>query len=603
MNDKTPDSPKIIKGIGVSDGIAFGKIFILERERIAVPHRMLADEMVEIEVERLDKALDKARQGLMEIKEGLLKADSHEPAFIIDAHMMMLEDEMLVEGTRAVIKDKKLNAEWALRTKVADLVSIFAGMDDPYLRERGRDVEEVAERVIRELVGRSESPLSQIDEPVIVVAHDLAPAETAHMVVGKVMAFATDIGSPTSHTAIVAKSLRIPAVVALKSVTQIVNHGDWVLIDGHAGIVIINPASNTVEEYESRKRWLEDLREVLKKYRGLPSQTLDGHKVKLAANLEIMEEAKYLEESGAQGVGLYRTEYLYLDRDDLPSEEEHFEGYKKLVEATGAHGVTIRTFDLGGDKFKSSLSISDELNPAMGLRAIRLSLYRPDLFKTQLRAILRASAFGKARVMFPMISGYQEFVDAKKFLSEATQELESQGVPFDKQIEVGIMIEVPSAALIASELAEVSDFFSIGTNDLIQYTLAIDRVNENVSHLYQPLHPAILRIINSVVCAGHDKGIPVHMCGAMAADPVSLPVLVGLGLDELSMPTDMVPRIKKLLRGIERHEARALVEELFSYNTAREIEERVKEEIMTKWAEAYALELEAFEEERLLPAR
>jgi phosphotransferase system enzyme I (PtsI) len=596
MNDKTPESPKIIKGIGVSDGIAFGKVFILERERIAVPHRMLADDMVEIEVKRLDKALDKAKQGLREIKQGLLNAESHEPAFIIDAHMMMLEDEMLVGGTRAIIKEQKLNAEWALRIKVADLVSIFAGMDDPYLRERGRDVEEVAERVIRELVGRSEGPLPQIDEPVIVVAHDLAPAETAHMAVDKVMAFATDIGSPTSHTAIVAKSLRIPAVVGLKSVTRIVNHGDGVLIDGHAGTVIINPPPGMIDEYESRKRWLEDLREVLKKYRELPSQTLDGHQVKLAANLEIMEEAKYLEESGAQGVGLYRTEYLYLDRDDLPSEEEHFEGYKKLVEATGEHGVTIRTVDLGGDKFKSSISISDELNPAMGLRAIRLSLYRPDLFKTQLRAILRASAFGKARVMFPMISGYQEFIDAKKFLSEAAQELESKGLPYDKEIEVGIMIEVPSAALVASELAEVSDFFSIGTNDLIQYTLAIDRVNENVSHLYQPLHPAVLRIINSVVYAGHDKGIPVHMCGAMAADPLCLPVLVGLGLDELSMPMDMVPRIKKILRGIEQREARELVEDLFNYNVAQEIEERVKKEIMTRWVEAYALELEAFEE-------
>lgn len=595
--DQRQNHNKRLRGTGVSEGIAHGRVFLLERQRISIPHRSISATQVDEEIVRFQQALGRARQGLTDIKRAVMQADSREPAFIIDAHLMMLDDELLVKGAEDVIRSELINAEWALRKKTGELLETFARMSDPYLRERGRDVAEVSERVIGELVGKTESPLAGIDGPVIVVAHDLSPAETAHLALDKVMAFATDIGSPTSHTAIVAKSLGIPAVVGLKTLTSEVAYGDALLIDGHAGLVIVNPGAETVEEFESRRKWLADLRQVLRQYRDLPSETADGRKVQLAANLEIIDEVQYLDDSGAQGVGLYRTEYLYLDRENLPTEEEHFESYRQLVQAAGFHGATIRTLDLGGDKFKSDLTVSQELNPAMGLRAIRLCLNRPDLFKVQLRAILRASAFGKTRIMFPMISGYQEFRDAKRLLFEAAAELEERGQDYDRDVEVGVMIEIPSAVMIAEDLAEVADFFSIGTNDLIQYTLAIDRINEHVSYLYQPLHPAVLRIIAETVRAGHKHGVPVSMCGAMAAEPTYLPVLLGLELDELSMPMSAVLRIKRIMRSIRQEDARALLEELFRFKTAQEIHERVRQEIWSRWADAYALELEAFEEE------
>ena len=592
---------KRLRGIGVSEGIAHGRVFLLERERISIPFRSLTGPQAAEEIERFRQALDRTRQGLADIKQAVMQAESREPAFIIDAHLMMLEDDLLVKGTEDVIGAELVNAEWALRKKTGELLEIFSRMTDPYLRERGRDVEEVSERVIRELVGKAESPLASVEGPVIVVAHELTPAETAHMAVDKVMGFATDIGSPTSHTAIIAKSLGIPAVVGLKTITQHVAYGDNLLIDGHAGLVIVNPNPDTLLEFESRKKWLADLRQVLRQYRDLPSETADGRTVGLAANLEIIDEIQYLDDSGAEGVGLYRTEYLYLDRETMPDEEEHFENYRQLIEATKPHGATIRTLDLGGDKFKSDLTVSQELNPAMGLRAIRLCLSRPDLFKVQLRAILRASAFGKPRVMFPMISGYQEFRDARRLLNEAAEEVAARGQAYDRDIEVGVMIEIPSAVMIAEELAESADFFSIGTNDLIQYTLAIDRINEHVSYLYQPLHPAVLRIVREVVRAGHKHHIPVHMCGAMAAEPVYLPVLLGLELDELSMPMSAVLRIKRIMRSIRQEDAKKLVDELFRYKTAQEIHERVRQEIMSRWADAYVLEPEAFEEDESAP--
>ncbi|MFO8057388.1 MAG: phosphoenolpyruvate--protein phosphotransferase [bacterium] len=585
------------RGIGVSDGIAFAKAYLLERERLAIPHRVVPGNQVEEEVERFREALEKARNLLQQIREGMTTEETREPAFIIDAHLMMLEDDLLVDGTIELIRKEHINAEWALRRRINTLVSTFTSMKDPYLRERGRDVEQVAERVIRELVGKSADFMSDIEEPVIIVAHELTPAETAHMAFDKILGFATDIGTQTSHAAIVAKSIRMPAVVGLKNITEQVNHGDTIILDGHSGLVIINPAPETTNRYESRRKWLADLSLVLKNYKDLPSETKDQHPVRLGANLEILDEIQFLSESGAQGVGLYRTEYLYLDRNDLPTEEEHYQSYKQLVEKTDPEGATIRTLDLGGDKFKSTLSLANEINPAMGLRAIRLCLNRPDLFKTQLRAILKASAHGKTRIMFPMISGYQEFRDAKRLLYEAAEELDKEGINFDREVEVGAMIEVPSAVFIADELAKVCDFFSIGTNDLIQYSLAIDRVNEYVSYLYQPLHPAMLRILTRVVEAGHNNDIPVYMCGAMAGEPLYLPVLVGLGLDELSMPMGAILRIKRILRRIGKAEAEELTAELFEYNTAQQIAERVKQEIRTRWEDAYALEMEAAEEE------
>jgi len=597
MSNLIQQGQRRLRGVGASEGIAIGKAFVLERERISIPHRTIAENEVADEVERFRDALERAKRGLSEIKEAMSQAESREPAFIIDAHIMMLEDKLLVEGSIEQIEQNRINAEWALRRKVSELVAVFSRMKDPYLRERGRDVEEVAERVVRELVGKTETQLDELDEPALVVAHEITPTETAHMAIDKVMGFATDIGSSTSHAAIVAKSLRIPAVVGLKTVTAEIAHGDTVLIDGHAGVVIINPSPETLEEYESRRRWIEEFRQALKRYRPLPSETEDGHKIILAANLEITEELQFFEESGAEGVGLYRTEFLYLDREGIPTEDEHYENYKKLLEATAPHGAVIRTLDLGGDKVSDSLTAINELNPAMGLRAIRLCLARPDLFRPQLRGILRASVHGKARVMFPMISSYKEFMEAKAVLYEVARELEDEGVPYDRDLEVGVMIEVPSAVMVADELAEASDFFSIGTNDLIQYTLAIDRLNEHVSYLYEPFHPAVLRIISMVVEAGHKKNIPVHMCGAMAADPGLLPVLIGLDLDELSMPMGAVLRIKRVLRGLRKRDCIELVREISELKTSTEIKKRVKKEIEIRWAEAYAPEREAFADE------
>ncbi len=579
----------------MSDGVAVAKVLVLERERIVIRHRIIPREKVPEEVARFREAHQRAARSLTEIKEAMIGASSREPAFIIDAHLMMLEDDLLIEGVIELIESEMINAEWAIRKKVTELMAVFSRLSDEYLRERGKDVEQVAERVVRELVGKTEDNVNLGDGPVIVVARELTPAETAHMALENVVGFATEIGSPTSHAAIVAKSLRIPAVVGLKNLTREAGQGDVAVIDGHSGLIILNPSPETIDEYESRRKWLSELRLVLKRYKDLPAETEDGRRIKLAANLEILEELAFLPDSGAEGVGLYRTEFIYLDHKGLPSEEEQIENYERLIKAVHPHGATIRTLDIGGDKFKSDLTVTNEQNPAMGLRSIRLCLNRPSLFKTQLRAILRASASGKTRVMFPMISGHEEFLQARELLAESMDELDKEGRAFDRDLEVGLMIEVPSAAIIAPQLAKVADFFSIGTNDLIQYTLAIDRMNEHVTYLYEPLHPAVLRIIKSVVDAGHEAGIPVTMCGAMAADSASLPVLVGLGLDELSMPMGSMLMLKKILRGINGREARTLVEELFQYNLAREIRNRVKREIRTRWAEAYALELEAFE--------
>jgi phosphotransferase system enzyme I (PtsI) len=363
------------------------------------------------------------------------------------------------------------------------------------------------------------------------------------------------------------------------------------ILDGSAGTVVLNPTEKTRREYQERKHRLQVMARELRKFVNLPSETLDGHHLRLTANLEILEEIKYLKDSGAEGVGLFRTEYLYLDRTDLPSEEEHYQHYRRLIEAVSPHSATLRTFDLGGDKFASQLNLADEMNPAMGLRAIRFCLASPGIFKTQLRGILRASAHGKIKVMFPMVSGFHEIREAKRLLAESAADLDRQGVPFDHEIQVGMMVEVPSAAQMADRLAKEVAFFSIGTNDLIQYILAIDRINEHVSYLYEPLHPAVLQVIRQVVEAGHAAGIEVHMCGEMASDPLHLPLLLGLGFDELSMPATNVPRLKKILRGIKKSDAEAFSRELFRFDTAREVLEFVRAEIQSRWSEAYSLEL------------
>jgi phosphotransferase system enzyme I (PtsI) len=589
MNEKFEDLD-VLQGATASEGIVAGKVFMLERGRVAIPRKILPEKMLPEEVERFQAALRETKQELEEIKDRVSTTEARESLFIINAHLMMLDDEMLVDATIERIRKDRINAEWAFRKVLDGLAKIFENMQDEYLRERGRDINAIGERALRKMVGHKEIRIQEIKEPVIIVAHDLSPDETAQMAFEHIMGFATDVGSRTSHTAIVARSLQIPAVVGLQKITREVAHGDWLILDGTHGQVVVNPSRGVCEEYQRRKGRLEYVKQELKKYVNLQSETMDGFRLRLAANIEMLDEARYLKEYGAEGVGLYRTEYLFLDKPDLPDEEMHFQNYRKLIEAAAPYDATIRTLDLGGDKFAHQLNLAKEMNPAMGLRAIRFCLKAPDIFKSQLRGILRASAFGKARVMFPMVSSIEEIREAKSLLQEVAEELDKEKVNYDHQLEVGIMIEVPSASLMAAELAGEVEFFSIGTNDLIQYILAIDRVNEAVSYLYEPLHPSVLRVIRQVVEGAHQAGIEVHMCGEMASEPAYLPILVGLGLDELSMPAVAIPRIRKILREINRTDAETLVDEIFKLISPEKIRALMDEWAKTRWADAYSLE-------------
>jgi phosphoenolpyruvate-protein phosphotransferase (PTS system enzyme I) len=593
MKGRSPSRKEsaVLRGIGASPGIATGKAFILARERVTVPRRQIPADQVKQELHRFQAAVAEAQRELQNAKEQVAASLPREALLIMDAHLLLLADEMMVGHAAQLIEEEQINAEWALRKVLDELSALFRKMKDSYLRERGQDIEVVGEVLLRRLVGSQETSLAGIAEPVIVVAHDLSPAETAQLAGKKILGFATDVGSRTSHTAIVASSLQIPAVVGLERITREVSPGDLLILDGSAGTVVLNPTEKTRRDYQERKHRLQVMARELRKFVNLPAETLDGHHLRLAANLEILEEIKYLKDAGAEGLGLFRTEYLYLDRNDLPSEEEHYQHYRRLIEAVSPFSATLRTFDLGGDKFASQLNLADEMNPALGLRAIRFCLASPGIFKTQLRGILRASAHGPIRVMFPMVSGFHEIREAKRLLREAEAELDREGIPFDHQIQVGMMVEVPSAAQLADRLAKEVAFFSIGTNDLIQYILAIDRINEHVSYLYEPLHPAVLQVIRQVVEAGHAAGIEVHMCGEMASDPLHLPLLLGLGFDELSMPATNIPRLKKILRGIKKSDAEAMAREVFRFDTAREVLEYVRAEIQSRWAEAYSLEL------------
>ncbi len=527
---------------------------------------------------RFEEAIRRSKEQLQRVKERIAeRKEGKEHAYIIDAHIMILEDRMLIDDTIKTIKEEKVNAEWAFRTVLKRFVEIFNSIDDEYLRERVSDIEHVGERVLRNLTGTLHEGLHYLKENVVVVAHDLSPADTAQMVKEKVLGFATDMGSRTSHTAIIARSLEIPAVVGLEKITYTVEPHDTIIIDGIEGKVIINPFQKTLDRYLAiQKRYALYERELLQ-LRDLPAVTKDGRIIKLMGNIELVEEVSSVIDHGGEGIGLYRTEFLYLNRKDFPTEEEHFETYRKVVEAMAPKPVTIRTLDIGGDKFVH-WGGGGEVNPALGLRAIRFCLKRKDIFKTQLRGILRASAFGKVRIMFPLISGVEELREVKKVLREVQEELKERGIPFDRDVPVGIMVEVPSAAMIADRLAREVDFFSIGTNDLLQYTLAIDRVNEHVAYLYEPFHPSILRLIKGVVDGGHRHGIEVGICGEMAGDPEYVVILLGLGLDQFSMNALSIPAVKRLIREMVYEKAREVAERALECSTASEVRRLLKRE-------------------------
>jgi phosphotransferase system enzyme I (PtsI) len=509
------------------------------------------------------------------------------PAYILDAHLLLLEDKNLIETTVETIKQSWINSEWALKINLDRVRKIFNSIDDEYLRSRKTDLDYIEQRILRNLLGKGTEPLSQIKEEVIVVAHDLSPADTAQMAKDKITAFVTDMGGKTSHTAIMARSLEIPAVVGSETGTHYINTGDTLIVDGITGVVVVSPSPEIIQEYQDRHRIRQKVERELFQYRDLPAETLDGYRVNILANIELVEEIPSVLDHGAEGIGLYRTEYLYLNRKDLPTEEEHFQAYKTVAEGISPHAAVIRTLDIGGDKFMSHMELAEEMNPAMGLRAIRFSLKERDIFKIQLRAMLRASVYGKMKILLPMISGVSEIREVKKIVNEVRLGLSAERVPFDPKIEIGIMMEVPSAATIADILAKEVDFFSIGTNDLIQYTLAIDRVNESVTHLYEPLHPAILRLVRQMVNAAHGAGIRVAMCGEMAGEPLYVPMLVGLELDELSMNVLSIFRVKKILRAYTLRECKELVETSLQLSTPDEIEDLVRSSLQKKFPEEF----------------
>ena len=577
----------LLVGVAASPGIALGQTYSVDRARMsAVERRISADEVPE-QIQAFMEAVRLSRAQLEEVRSAVNARGLAEHLYILDTHLLILEDQMLLNGTTALIRDEFLNAEGALKRTLKKFQDVFNSIEDEYLRERRSDIDSVGERLLRNLKGQSQQPILDIDRQVIVVAHDMSPADTMLMDKARIIGFVTDLGGRTSHTAILARSLGIPAVIGLETVTTRVPSGTQVIVDGTLGYLVLNPSAETYREYEEKQQAYENREAELLSRNSLPAETLDGCRVRLRGNVELAAELPLALRYGAEGVGLFRSEFLYLNRAVPPSETDQVVAYRSVVEAMVPHPVTIRSLDLGGDKFAPEINVADEPNPAMGLRAVRFSLKERRLFKTQLRAILRASAFGRVRLMFPMISGVAEIRACKDLLAEARAELVAEGIDFDPHMPIGIMIEIPSAALIADLLAREVDFFSVGTNDLIQYCLAVDRSNEHVAYLYEPLHPAILRALQAICRAARQAGISVGMCGEMAADPLYTLILLGLGFDELSMNPPSIPRVKEILRLVRREEGELLLTELLSLATASEINRRLDAEMNRRFPEVF----------------
>ncbi|MCX5878409.1 MAG: phosphoenolpyruvate--protein phosphotransferase [Deltaproteobacteria bacterium] len=562
-----------LKGIAVSSGIIIGKAHLVDRSRVKILYQyLISDQQVNKEVERFKDALNAAKDQIIHLKNRMPEQIKRH-SFILDTHLMIMDDSMFFNATINAILSEKINAEWALKKSVQNIEDLFSQIDDPYIKERIVDVEYVAERVLRNLAGKELESLYEINERVIIVAHELSPADTSSINIAKVMGFITDVGGRTSHAAIIAQSLKIPAVVGLESVTRQVQDGTLLIVDGNTGEVIIDPDDDLIILYQEKQLNQERFESSIIRLSHLPAETRDGHKISVRANIEFLEEVATAKDHGAEGIGLYRTEFHYLRSQGLPSEDELFEDYKEVAEIIAPNPVTLRTLDLGGDRFSSEISWTKETNPALGLRAIRFCLQQPRIFRSQLRAILRASAFGNIQVMFPMISGLQELLDSRKILKEVMGELDQEGAAYDRNIKVGLMIEVPSAVTVADILAKHADFFSIGTNDLIQYALAIDRVNEHVAFMYQPFHPAILRMILQVIKAAKQVGIKVALCGEMAGDPLCTSVLLAMGIDELSLNAGGIPMIKKVFRSLSLDQAKADLRKIMKLDTASQVRE------------------------------
>ena len=560
------------EGAGVSPGMACAKVHVVRDDFDDVPRYRIAPSQIPDEIGRFETALIQTRMQILEMQQRIAESIGAKDAAIFDAHLLVVEDRTLIDEVLRKLETDLCNVEWVFQEVATRYAETLNKIDDPYLRERALDIQDVTKRVIRNLQGKAPKTFLALSESHILVAHNLTPSDTASINRANVLGVATDLGSRTSHAAILARSLNIPAVVGLHDITAKLETGQHVLVDGSDGLLIVNPAPETIAHYAELESRRARVVAQLKELRTTRSTTRDGRHIVLSANIELQEDVEAVAANGAEGIGLYRTEFLYLNRTTLPTEDEQFETYREVAERVRPDPLIIRTFDLGGDKLApGTVDITDELNPFLGWRAIRLCLEHIDIFKTQLRAILRASAVGNIKIMFPMISGLEELRGAKAVLAECHEELRRSGIPLSEEIEVGAMIEVPSAALCANVLASEVDFFSIGTNDLIQYTLAVDRVNEKIAHLYEPTHPAILRLLRIITEAAHAHHIWVGVCGEMAGDVALVPLLLGLGVDELSAAATLVPRVKRAVQSLAIPECRDLVEETLKLNTASEI--------------------------------
>jgi phosphotransferase system enzyme I (PtsI) len=569
---KRKTGEKMLRGIPVSQGVSRSRVVVLDRTRIDPAKWGILESDPAGEEDRLQASLVETRRQILAVQERLREAMGAKEAQIFDAHLLVLEDPMLIEEATRFIREDLVTAEFAFHEASEKYAEALGKVDDSYLSERAADIRDVAQRVLADLMGQALcTGLADLTEPCVVVAHDLTPSDTAMMDPAIVLGFVTEVGSRTSHMAILARSLRIPAVLGLGEAISELHNGESVLLDGFNGFVVIDPSEQTLFEYGQLVDRQSSIEESLEVIHDDAAETRDGHRIILSANIERAADVEGVLQCGATGVGLFRTEFLFINRSDLPGEEEQFAAYRKVTESLAPDPVIIRTLDLGGDKLLSHVNVAEEMNPFLGWRAIRLCLEEKDLFRTQLRAILRASVFGNLKIMYPMISGVEELEAANVLLDECREQLRDEGVAFAEDVEIGVMIETPSAAMIADRLARRVKFFSIGTNDLIQYTLAVDRLNEKIAHLYEPTHPSILRLIKATVDAGQAHGIWTGICGEMAGDLAAVPLLLGLGVSELSVTPSMVPRVKMLIRSIEMSEARKLAEFALDSDSPKEI--------------------------------
>jgi len=562
---------QLLKGIPVSPGVARASAIVLDTEEMVIPRRRIADDEVDGELARFDAAVEKSLDELGRLRHTFSETFGGQLGDIFEVHRAVLVSQPLKDEIKSLIRGEHYSPEYAVTTILRTYAKKFLVMKDEYLAERVQDVYDIERRLLKSLIGEKREQLRALDIPHVVVAHNLTPSQTAALDREKVLAFATDAGGRTSHTAIVARAMNIPAVVGLKTATADISGGDELIIDGNRGVVIINPDDKTKNRYHQYAEEAEQLETTLTLLRDLPAVTKDGHEVALYGNIEFPQEVAACLERGATAIGLYRTEFLYLDRDEDPTEEDHYEAYASAIEMLGGRPITIRTCDLGADKFTHVSGEADERNPFLGLRSIRFSLQHVDVFKTQLRAILRASALGPVQILFPLVTNLRELRHAKVILHDVREDLEEEGIAFDRSIKVGIMVEVPSVAILPQQFAKECDFFSIGTNDLVQYTLAVDRLNERVASMFTPAHPSVVHLIARVIAAAKREHIEVGVCGEMGADTVFTLLLVGLGVDFISTSATSVPSVKKMIRSTSMRHARRVADKVMTMESDREI--------------------------------